>query len=104
GAGRLGSRDDRALDRAQGREQARDADREAGRRNRLLTEAGDEAVIAPAAADRAEADRLPVLANRFEGELRFEDGAGVIFEPAHDGGIDANYGLGKTSTLGESSE
>ena len=49
-------RDDRALDRPQRREQPRDADRKAGRRDGLRAEARDEAVIAPAAADRAEAD------------------------------------------------
>ncbi len=87
---RFGRRDDRALDRAQRREQARDANREAGRRHRLGAEARHEAVVAPAAADRAEADRPAVLARRLEGQLRFEDGAGVIFEAAHDGSVDQN--------------
>src|SRR4029077_462366 len=75
---------------AQSREQARDADREAGRGHWLLAEARDQAVIAPTAADRPEADRPAVVARRFEGQLRLEDGAGVIFEPAHDGGVDAD--------------
>ena len=89
-AGRLGRRDDRAFDRAQRRKQPRDADRKAGRRNRLRAEARDEPVIAPAAADRAEADRPAVVVLDLEGQLRLEDGAGVIFEPANDGGIDTN--------------
>ncbi len=89
GAGRLGRGDNGAFDGAQGREQPRDPDRKAGRGNRLLAEARDEAVIAPAAADRAEADRPAVVVLDLEGELRLEDGAGVIFEPAYYGRVDA---------------
>ena len=52
------------------------------------------AIVAPATTDRAETDLTTHLVSNWEGQLRLEDGAGVIFEPAHDGGIDANYGLG----------
>ena len=61
-AGLCGAGDDRTVDRAQRRQQARDADRKAGRRNRLGAKARHQPVVAPAAADRAEADRLAVLA------------------------------------------
>ncbi len=88
GAGRLGGGDDRAFDRPQRREQPRHADRKAGRRDWIGAKAGDEAVIAPAAADRAEANGPAVFAGRLEGQLGFEDGAGIIFETAHDRGVD----------------
>ncbi len=68
----------------------RHADGEAGRRHVLAAEAADEAVIAPAPADRAEHDGLALLVRHLEGELRFEDGAGVVFEAADDGRIDLN--------------
>ena len=85
-----GARPD-ALDLAehlQRREQARDADGEAGRRHRLAAEARDQTVIAPAAADRAEAHGAAVLVLHLEGQLGLVDRAGVVFEAAHDGGID----------------
>ena len=66
----------------------RHADGESGGRHRLAAEARHEAVIAPAARDRAEADGLAVVAFDFEGEIGFVDGAGVIFEAADDGGVD----------------
>ena len=72
---------------AQSRQQAGYADRKAGRRNRLAAKARHQPVVAPAPADRAEADRLAVLARRFEGEIGLEDRAGVVFEAADDRGI-----------------
>src|SRR5712692_644474 len=71
----------------EGGEKARDADGESGRRHRLAAKARDEAVITPAAADRAEADGVSFFVLRFEGEFGFENGAGVIFEAADDGSI-----------------
>ena len=53
-------------------------------------EARHEIVVAPAAADRAEAHRAAVLVLDLEGQLDFEDRAGVVFEAAHDGGIDSD--------------
>ena len=50
----------------------------------------DQAVVAPAAADRAEAHRAAFLVLGLEGQFNFVDRAGVIFEAADDGGIDAN--------------
>src|SRR5262249_38303538 len=72
----------------EGGEQARHADREAGRRHRLAAESRDEAVITPAAADRAEAHRLAIVAGGGEGEFDLVDGAGVVLEAADDGGVD----------------
>ena len=77
----------------QRRHQARHADRDAGRRHMFAAEAPDQAVIAPAARDRAEAHRLAVLAFDREGQLNLEHRAGVIFEAADDGGIDADARL-----------
>ena len=53
-----------------------------------LPEAADEPVIAPAAADRAEAHRAAVLVLDLKGQLGLVDGAGVVFEAAHDGRVD----------------
>ena len=77
-------------ERGERRLQARHADGEAGRRHRLAAEARDEPVIAPAAADRAEAHRAAFLVLDFEGQFNFVDRAGVVFEAADDGGVDAN--------------
>ena len=55
--------------RAQGRGQTRDAEGEAGRRRALTGEAGDQIVIAAAAADRAEADGTTLVVNRVEQQL-----------------------------------
>ena len=90
--------DDRALhglggDLAEGLQsvqQPRDADGDSGGRNLLAGEALDETVIAPAADHRAEADRLPALIFDGRRQLGFEDGAGVIFEAADDGRVDAD--------------
>ena len=70
--------------------QPRDADGEAGGRHLGAEEALDQAVVAAAAADRAEAHGLAVLVDDGDGDLGFEDGAGVVLEAADDGGIDAN--------------
>src|SRR5262249_2057441 len=70
--------------------QARDADGETGRRHVVAAEAADEAVVAPAAADRAEAHRPAFVVLDLEGELHLEDGTGVVLQAAHDGGIDTN--------------
>ena len=78
------------LQMLQRRHQARHADRDAGRRNIFAAEAPDQAVIAPAARDRAEAHRLAVLALDREGQLNFKHRAGVVFEAADDGRIDTN--------------
>ena len=71
-------------DQRQRRLQARDADREAGCRNFLAREARDEIVVTSAAADRAEADGLAVIAFDLERQLGFEHRAGVVFEAADD--------------------
>ena len=70
-------------------QQARHADGQSGGRNLLAGEALDEPIIASAAYDRAEADRLSALILDGRGELSLENGAGVIFEPAHDGWVKA---------------
>ena len=80
---------ERAADRLQRGEQPRHADRKAGRRHRLAAKPRDEPVIAPAAADRAEADRMALVVADIDQELGFEDGASVIFEAADDGAVDA---------------
>ena len=69
-------------------QEARDADGDAGGRHLLAGEALDQAVIAPAAHHRAEPDRLAALVLDGSGQLGLEHGPGVIFQPAHDGGID----------------
>ena len=58
--------------------------------NRLRAKARHQPVVAAAAADRAEPDRPAVHARRLERQLGLEDRAGVIFKPAHDGGVDAD--------------
>ena len=68
--------------RGERRLQARDADGEAGGRHLLAEEALDEAIVAPAAADRAEAHGLAVLVDDGNGDLGFEHGAGVVLEAA----------------------
>src|SRR5690606_17344524 len=65
------------------------ADREPGRRHRLAAEAGNESVVAPAAADRTEADGPAVLVGGVEGELGLEHETGIIFETADDRRVDA---------------
>ena len=70
--------------------QARDADGETGRWDFLAREAGDEIVIAPAAADGPEAHRLTVIAFDLERQLGLEHGTGIIFEATDDGGVDAD--------------
>ena len=50
----------------------------------------DEPVVAPAAADRAEAHGPAFFVLGLEQEFDLVDGAGVVFEPADDGGIDAD--------------
>ena len=56
----------------------------------LGPEPADEPVVAPAAADRAETHRMALFVAGLEGQIRLEDGAGVIFEAAHDGRVDAD--------------
>ena len=75
-------------------EQPRHADGNAGGRHLLAGEALDEPVIATAADHGAEANGLAAIV--FDGglQLRLEDGAGVIFEPAHNRRIDHYCGLG----------
>ena len=91
GAGRLGRRDDRAFDRAQSAASRRETPiekpvagtgvrRGSGRRGRRSARRRRPSRSGPAG----------LIARRLERELRLEDGAGVIFEPAHDGGVDAN--------------
>ncbi len=72
----------------EGMGETRDADGKAGRGHRLFAEARDQPVIAPAAADRAEDDFLALFVGDGEGQFDLEDGAGVIFEAADDGGVD----------------
>ena len=75
----------RLAEQFQRRIETRHADREAGGRYFLAGEARDEIVIAPAAADGAEAHELAVLVARFHQQFAFEDGTGVIFETANHG-------------------
>ncbi len=89
----LGRSDDRAVDRPQSREQPRHADRKTGRRNRFAAKARDEPVIAAAAADRAEPHGMTEFVFHREGQFGLEDGAGVIFEAADDGGVDLTRSL-----------
>ena len=79
--------------------QARDADGETGRRHRLAAKARHEPVVAPAAADRAEAHRAAFLVLGFEGEFNFVDRAGVVFEAADDRGIDHECGRRRSRSL-----
>ena len=72
------------VDGGERRLQARDADGEAGGRHLGAEEALDQAVVAPAAADRAEAHGLAVLVDDRDGDLGFEHGAGVVLEAADD--------------------
>src|SRR5215471_5828118 len=74
----------------QRRLQPRYADREAGCRHDLAAETRDKTVIAPAAADGAEHDRLPLLVRYLREKLRLEDRTGVIFEAADDGRINVD--------------
>ena len=69
-------------------QEARHADRDAGGGHLLAGEALDQPVVAAAAHHRAEPHGLPALVLDGRRQLRLEHGAGVIFEPAHDGGID----------------
>ena len=71
----------------QRRHQARDADGKAGRRHRLAAKARDEPIVAPPAADRAESHDPSLLVGDLGQELGLVDRAGVVFEPANDGGI-----------------
>src|SRR5690606_20970214 len=71
-------------------QEPRHADGEPGRRHRLADETGDEPVIAPATRHRSEAHGIALLVLHFEGELGLVNGAGVIFEAADDGGVDAD--------------
>ena len=86
-------------DQRERRLQARDADGEAGRRHRLAAEARHEAVVAPAAADRAEAHRAGLFRPWSRaGEFDFVDRAGVVLEAADDGGIDRDRGRRRSPT------
>ncbi len=68
--------------------QPRHADREACRRHRFATEARHQAIVAAAAADRAEAHRAPLLVLGVEQQLNLVDRTGIVFETAHDRRID----------------
>src|ERR1700737_2646817 len=68
--------------------QPRHADGEARGRHRLTTEARHQTIIAPAAADRAEANWAAFFVFGFECEFYFVDRAGVIFEAADNGRVD----------------
>src|SRR5690606_1634028 len=68
--------------------QAGNADREAGGGDRLAAEARDEAVVAAAAGDRAEADDLALVVRYLKQQLSLVDRAGVVFEAAHDRRVD----------------
>ena len=59
----------------------------------LAREALDQPVIAPAAADRAEATTWPFSLGTVEEKFGLVDGAGVVFEAADDGGVDADRDL-----------
>src|SRR5690606_16629344 len=64
--------------------EARDADGETGRRHRLAAKTRHQPVIPPAAADRAEAHDFSLFVGDLGEEFGLVDGAGVIFEAAHD--------------------
>ena len=78
---------------AQGMGQTRDADGKAGRGHWLRAKARYEAIVPPPTANRAEDDLLPALVGDGEGQLNLEYGAGVIFEPAHDRGVNADAAI-----------
>ena len=86
--GRLGSAE--IAGEFQRMSEARHADREAGCGDGLGTEARDEAIISPAAANRAEHNLLALLIGDGEGQFDLEDRAGVVFEAADDGTVNAN--------------
>jgi hypothetical protein len=79
-----------APQRLQRRIEPRHADGEPGRRHQFAAEPGHEVVVAPAAADGAEADGAAGFVGGLEGQLGLEDGAGVIFEAADHRRIDAD--------------
>ena len=68
----------------------RHADGKSGGGHRLAAKARDKPVISSAAADRAEAYGKPSSSFGRERQLNLENGAGVIFEAAHDGRIDCD--------------
>jgi hypothetical protein len=75
-----------AARRPQRRRQARDAEREAGGRGHLAGEPRHQVVVAPAAADRAEAHRLALVVEVVEQQLGLEHRAGVVLQAADDDG------------------
>src|SRR3984893_4965328 len=71
-------------------EQARHPDGEAGGRHRLAAETRHQAVVTPAAADRAEAHRSTLVVLGFESQLNLVDRTGVVFEAADNGLVDSD--------------
>src|ERR1700682_270601 len=67
--------------------QPRHADGKSGRRHRLAANPRDEAIIAPAAADRTKTHRTAFFVFGVEKQFNLVDGAGVIFEAADDRNI-----------------
>jgi hypothetical protein len=73
---------------AQRGEEAVDPDGDAGGRHLLPRETLHEVVVAPAARDGAELAGTALLVGDLEGKFGLVDGAGVVAEATHDGGVD----------------
>ena len=65
--------------------QPRHADRKPGRRHRLAAKPRHQPIIAPAAANRAEADRAAFFVFCLKQQFDLENRAGVVFEAADNG-------------------
>src|SRR6185437_13807148 len=74
----------------QGGDQTADADGNAGGRNLLSREARHEIVVTSAASDGAEDDCFAIFVGHGKRKLRFEYGAGVVIETAHNACVDAD--------------
>ena len=73
--------------------QPRHADGKAGRRHRLAAEARHQAIITPAAADRAEAHGAAFFVFGLKQQFHLVDRAGVVFEATDDGKICPNLAV-----------
>src|SRR5207245_912076 len=91
-----------ALDLAevlQRRHQSRHADGESRRRHRLAAKAFDQSVVAPTAANRAEAHRSALVILSLECQIHFEHWPGVVLKAADNRSIDfATISIARGST------